>query len=93
MEERTVYVAFNGATFTDSETCLRYERLAWKWKQVKKSLIDPKQPLPESSFPYEAVVDSFYYTHDSRQKVVSPECFLEGQAFLQELAAFMASED
>lgn len=102
MQERTIYEAFNGATFSDQETCLRYERLAKKWQQASEQLAKPKQDeldsarmkkIKQGKYSAEDSMDYKNWLDFSYLEESCPEVFLGKMALLQELAAFMASED
>jgi hypothetical protein len=77
MEEQTVYVAFDGATFSDSEACRSYERLRLRWNQAYREL--------------EGLQGDYGDLADFLERE-DPAAFVKRVQVLQELAAFMASE-
>ena len=79
MEERTVYVAFNGAVFSDSETCQSYERLQHRWNQAYREL--------------EGLQGDYAGLAEFLDGAEDELAFLKRVQFLQELTAFLASED
>jgi hypothetical protein len=77
MEERTIFVAFDGATFNDSGTCQSYERLRLRWNRAYREL----------------GLEGEYVDLADFLEREDPAAFVKRVKVLQELVAFLAAED